>query len=167
MTTTTTLDHRFGIDEALRGVCELCGKQRWQDAERVCPVAVADATYKARIEYLRNLNAYELANIAEIANPSSLSSPGADLLERVKYSLLEWLEYDTEKPLPISELADQCHSVYTHDIWLEFVDLCAYNEDVEAVSVDMTAQASYVLYSIAHRLMYTLCAMLNLTTDMD
>jgi hypothetical protein len=170
-TTTTTLDHRFNRDpeihDGMVGVCELCGQQQWQDAERVCPVAVADSTLEARIQYLKKLTAYELANIADIANPNSLSSPGAEMLERVKYNVLEWLEYDAEKPLPIGQLADSAMTVYTHDIWLEFVDLCAYREDVEDHGGDMNERATYALYSIAHRLLHTLCDMLNFTTDMD
>ena len=89
------------------------------------------------------------------------------MLDRVRYYLLESLEYDAEQPLRISELADSAMTVYTHDIWLEFVDLCAYREDVEDLGGDMNERATYALYSIAHRLMHTLCYMLNLTTDMD
>jgi hypothetical protein len=164
-TTTTNLNHRFGDTV---GVCDLCGHVRYEGPRTwLCPVAVAESTLEARQAWLKNINAYYMASIAEISDPSSLSSPGAEMLETVRSYLLESLEYDAEKPVPISELADSVLPVYTHDIWETFVDLCAYNEDVEDLGGDMTERAKYALYSIAHRLLHTLCDMLNFTTDMD
>lgn len=172
-TTTTTLDHRFNRDpeihDGLVGVCELCGQQQFQDAARVCPEAVKTATWQTRYQYLRNLSPYELASIADIATPSSKSSPGADFMESIQSVMMDYLSSELEQ-VPINEAADASLNVYTYDIWLQFVDLCAYNEDIDDIAgdtMDMTQRASLALYLIAERLIDTLCTMLNFTTDRD
>jgi hypothetical protein len=172
-TTTTTLDHRFNRDpeihDGMVGVCELCGQQQFQDAARVCPVAVKAATWETRYQYLRRLNPYELASIADIATPSSKSSPGAEFMESVQSVMMDYLSSELEQ-VPINEAADASLNVYTHDIWLQFVDLCAYNEDISGItseSQSMTERAMLSLYLIAERLIDTLCTMLNFTTDRD
>lgn len=106
--------------------------------------------------------AYALARLAECAGPDSESSPGAKFLVLVEDSFIEAVEYDRfpaegdEWPSDVvHEIADGCVPVYTHDRWVTFVDLAAYQEDVSELAgggEDMTTLAAYALYQIAYRL---------------
>jgi hypothetical protein len=164
-TTETNLDHRFGDTV---GVCDLCGHVRYQSpADWLCSVAVADSTIDARQAWLKSINAYYMASIIDSASPSSLSSPGAELLDGLRYYILEWLN-ENDEPLDVVQVVDSALPIYNHDIWETFVDLCAYNEDIEECATgDMTQRASFALYLIGERFVTTFCELLNFTTDRD
>jgi hypothetical protein len=100
-------------------------------------------------------NVYELAQRVGCLNPDSKTSPGAEFLELVA----NYVE-DIENEDHISELADSLVPVYTHHMWLTFVDLGAYNEDVTEFGPieDLTKAAMVALYMIAHRLLSILWA---------
>jgi hypothetical protein len=54
-----------------------------------------------------------------------------------------------------AEIANNAPDVYTHTLWLEFIDLCAYREDPSDLGVDasdMEKAARVCLYLIAERL---------------
>lgn len=164
-TTETNLDHRFGDTV---GVCDLCGHVRYQSpADWLCSVAVAESTLDARQAWLKSINAYYMASIIDSASPSSLSSKGAELLDSLRYNVLEWLTMNDE-PINVTQLADDAVPTYTHDIWETFTDLCAYHEDIEDWThegMSMTEQATMALYVIGERFVTTFCELLDFKTD--
>ncbi len=94
---------------------------------------------------------WQLARLADCADPDSLESPGAEWLKMVASSA-----DDIEDPETIGEVADSCVPVYTHNRWQVFVDLAAYQEDptdLGADAEDMTQCAGVCLYLIAERLL--------------
>lgn len=105
-------------------------------------------------------NAYELARMAECMSPDSLDSPGAQFLLRIQDDYNEAVEEDywNEDETP-HEIADNAVPVYTHQMWLTFVDLGAYQEDPSELGYendDMDKAGSACLYLIAQRLVYAL-----------
>ena len=120
------------------------------------------------IDTINNLNAYRLANMADVASPDALDSPGAQFLTSVRDSLVEWVEYvlDTYDVQSLPEMAqdnaiDQVDSTmpaYTHPLWQTFTDLAAYSDESadEFAGGTMTEKASYVLVRIAERLFVAL-----------
>ena len=119
------------------------------------------------IDTINNLNAYRLANMANVASPDTQDSHGAQLLTRVRDALVEWVEYrqgEDVETLGVKaqddafEQADSTVPVYTHQIWQTFIDLAAYSDEAsdEFDGATMTEQASYVLARIAERLFVAL-----------
>jgi len=122
------------------------------------------------LQYLQNVGVFEIARVAECGSPDSHDSAGAELLDTIRICLIDHLRYDPKVAVPVSEIANSSVTVYTHPIWLQFVDLCGYNEDLSdymALGSTMTEQASYVLAHIAERAIVSLCEMLELKTDQD
>jgi hypothetical protein len=123
-------------------------------------------------ESLATLNAYQLANMADVSSPDSLESAGAEFLAHVRNSVIESLEYAaSEHPdydvldLTASirddshEIADGAPSTYTYTRFQQFVDLAAWQEDISELtdgSTDMEAMAGIALYIIAERLVNAL-----------
>lgn len=112
-----------------------------------------------RFEDLKDLNAYQLAGMAECQCPDSLESPGAALLLSVAAAVADrWQELadmgEDERRDVAAEIADQAPSIYTHRRWVEFVDVCAYQEDLEEFGPieDMEKAAGLALYLICERL---------------
>jgi len=117
--------------------------------------------------YLRNMNTktdaldevatlpvYRLSDMADCPEPSDetgrlfLVSIRNDFVDRAKHG------YEDEDEL-IHEVADNAPSLYTHRMWCEFVELCAYREDVSDYvtnDTDMEQRARVALYMIAERL---------------
>jgi hypothetical protein len=107
-----------------------------------------------KIKDLKDLKVYELSRLAECGSPDSQTSPGALFLTSVRDDVVDQLErYDSDM-IDTHEIADGAPSVYTHQLWCEFVDLEAYNEDPSEFGGgdDMTAMAAACLYAIAERL---------------
>lgn len=110
------------------------------------------------------LNAYRLAGMAECASPDSPDSPGVRFLLRVASDFAERVadgeEYDDDAAYDMAhEVADAAVPIYTHERWVTFVDLAAYNEDpseLGADASDMTELAGVCLYLIAERLVRVL-----------
>ena len=124
----------------------------------------------AALEYLKNLSVYEMANLADCGMPDSQDSAGAELFDAIRLYLIESLEFNPLGAIEVASIADMSLNVLTHQIWLQFVDLCGYNEDLSdgmALGSTMTQQANYVLASIAERVILVICGNLNLTTDQD
>lgn len=128
------------------------------------------------IDTLNDLNAYELARHADVAIPDSQDSAGAELLLHVRDALVEAIEWeiDNDRSLDealvaieedrLHEIADGAPSVYTYTRWQQFVDLAAWNEDVEELSggeEDMTTLAGLALYMVAERLARRLLEVAN------
>ena len=97
---------------------------------------------------------WTLAGMADVGSPDSVTSPGALWLQRVAGAASE-LEADRDGD-DVAELADSLVPIYTHERWQVFVDLAAYNEELDDLggpSGDMTNDAGAALYMIAERLL--------------
>jgi hypothetical protein len=97
---------------------------------------------------------WTLAGLANCGDPDSAGSPGAVFLQHVRSCVGEITDLEDG----VTEIADSCVPVYTHEKWQVFVDLCAYREDVSdyGLSSDMDQNASVALFMIAERLLYAL-----------
>ena len=104
---------------------------------------------------------YELARFAECTSPDSNESPGARFLESIQDDVNDRLTdgapigNDEWIMDAVSEVADNAPDIYTHAMWLEFIDLCAYREDPSDLGADgsnMESAARLCLYIIAERL---------------
>ena len=102
--------------------------------------------------------AWQLARLAECADPDSDTSPGADFLNNVETDTLERIidndgEWDDDMA---HEIADGAVPVYTYTRWQTFTDLAAWDEDPSEMGAcddgDMTQMAAVCLYMIAERL---------------
>ena len=116
-----------------------------------------------------NRNRFQLARLADVADPDSAESPGANFLRHVAEEYEEHAAYCRDNGVPIDpddfyQFADSAVPIYTHERWQVFTDLCAYAEvddgeiDGLPLSGDLTEQAGQVLYGIALRLLYALHA---------
>jgi hypothetical protein len=127
----------------------------------------------ATLTDVREMTHYALANrVSDIAGPDSETSPGAVFLLRVRDALVEALEWKVENDDPdlahaarvlrddSHELADAAVPVYTHDRWLAFTDLAAWQVDVSEYTggtEDMTTLAGIALYEVARQLVDEVC----------
>lgn len=99
------------------------------------------------------LNAYELARLADCGSPDTPESPGAALLLSVQDDVndLDARPDDDDT----HQIADGAPDVYTYKRWQEFVDLAAWQEDLDELGgtpEDLTEAAGVALYIIARRL---------------
>lgn len=112
----------------------------------------------------RNWTAQRLAATAECGGPQAPDSPGARFLTRVRDAVIEEWEYLGPRPdrrdavlADLPDVLDACMPVYTSDLWATFVDLAAYDEDLDDLGVGasdastMTTLAGACLYAIAER----------------
>lgn len=106
---------------------------------------------------------WNLAARADVAEPDTEGSAGADFLRRVESAVDDVLQYGEGADIDdyrdgITEQADSCVPVYTHQRWAAFVDLGAYGEDIDELGQpgDLTTAAGYALYLIAERLLTAL-----------
>ncbi|ANT41072.1 OCR-like antirestriction protein [Streptomyces phage Nanodon] len=121
------------------------------------------------IEDIKQRGPYSLAGDAETLSPDDHGSAGAQLLVGVRNAVVEAVEWRVENDGQtlaeaaeevrdgdaIGEIADGAPSVYTHQLWLEFVDLGGYREDLEPHDLngdDLNKVAGIALYHIAWRL---------------
>lgn len=96
------------------------------------------------------MNAYMLARLADCMDPDRPDSPGSLFLEAVWESYEEGMTEDD-----VFETVDSMIPVYTHDRWMTFVDLGAYQEEVETdTRGDMTQMAAVALFQIGERLLF-------------
>ena len=99
-----------------------------------------------------------LAYIADCYSPDSTTSAGAALLLSVQDSVncADITPQDTEDTMEdiVHEIADGAPDVYTHQMWLEFIDLGAYQEDVTEYGEpeSMEHGARVALFIICERL---------------
>jgi hypothetical protein len=125
------------------------------------------------LDDVREMNHFALANaVNDVAGPDSDTSPGALFLGRVRDAIIETLEWKVENDDPdlahaarvlrddSHELADAAVPVYTHDRWLTFTDLAAWQVDVSEYAgggEDMTQLAGIALYEVARQLVDEIC----------
>lgn len=118
------------------------------------------------LEEIKVLSAYSLAGMADCQCPDDRESPGAKMLVRVRDNVVEGIENesitldDFDDSGQLHEIADGAPSVYTHELWSQFVDLGAYFEDPDIEGEwpnDLNRAASIALYQIADRLAHAIC----------
>lgn len=100
-------------------------------------------------------NGNQLSSMAGCASPDSFTSAGAKFLENIADSVIEAIDAGEMNDDRAAEIADNAPDIYTHTMWSEFVDLCAYQEDpteLGADASDMDKCARICLYMIAERL---------------
>lgn len=108
---------------------------------------------------LNDLSVYTLANLADCVSPSN--AHGIDFILNIRTAFIEAQGYDYDEDSH-SEIVNDAPSVYTHTMWAQFADLCAWNEDVsEYGDGDMNTLAMYALCAIADRLVYALEEFVN------
>lgn len=114
------------------------------------------------LDALREYSVNILAQMAECAAPDTFESPGAELLSRVRDAYIEQMEsYSYNEEDSPHQIADDAPSVYTHEKWLQFIDLAAYQEDLTEFDVnlaDLDNVGSVALYVICGRLVHRLHA---------
>jgi hypothetical protein len=125
------------------------------------------------IAEIKGRNAYELARDADTLSPDTSESAGAKFLLSVRDSVIERVEWlvdndglslveaaeEVRDGDAIGEIADGAPSVYTHQVWTEFLDLGGYREDLEPHDLnvdDLSKIPGIALYHIAYRLASTL-----------
>lgn len=104
---------------------------------------------------MTNYNAHELAGLAECGSPDTSTSAGAEFLLSIQDAVNDQREHGSLDEDSVSEIADAAPDVYTHQLWSEFVDLQAYQEDPTELGCDasdMEQCARVCLYMIAERL---------------
>lgn len=102
---------------------------------------------------------YELSKMADSADPDSITSPGGEWLTHVYESWVDVRDEYDDVDRMIQEVADGATPVGTHLMWLVYVDLCAYREDLSDYSItttDMTDVCRLALYIIAERIIAAL-----------
>lgn len=126
------------------------------------------ATVTLDMSGIRERTAYALAADLGCASPDTLESPGARFLCSVRDETLAAVEEalaDGKKPEEVItenrgfEISDSAPEVYDGPMWLEFVDLAAWQdqwyEDTEIhPTQNMTARARIALYTIARTLVF-------------
>lgn len=118
---------------------------------------------------IADLNAYELAQLADCGEPANSDSPGAKFLCSMRDALIDAREYSGDAFDPdedLHELADGAVPVYTYQRWQVFLDLAGwqvdtsdYGDDVRADA--LTEHAGVVLYVIADALLHALVPMIG------
>ena len=132
--------------------------------------------------------AYHLSDVAGVQGPDNRESPGALFLRTVRDSTVDFYTEVDEVRRGILEtgddvwwhehthhLADEAVPLPTHRRWQVFTDLCLWSDesvlDIPALTrdvsagrgeeVDMTAQATAVIYEVAHRLVWIILTELS------
>ncbi|MER6231765.1 hypothetical protein ABT169_21870 [Streptomyces sp. NPDC001616] len=109
------------------------------------------------IEEIKQYGPHQLAQKADVASPDTLTSPGAIFLTDIRDAVIEALEEaGGVSERKHGEIADSAASVMTHEKWKQYVDLCAYREDLsdfgEPTKGGIEGAVDTALFYIAHRL---------------
>lgn len=115
---------------------------------------------------LGDLGPFSLAGYADCMSPDGIDSPGAHFLIQVRDDVEEALglsaDGETVSDDIAHDIADSAVPIYTHERWLVFVDLGAYQEDASELGADtsdLSGAAGVALYMIAERLVTALVAL--------
>jgi hypothetical protein len=99
---------------------------------------------------------WQLARMADCADPDSLLSPGAIFLRDIyDAATSERDQYDDDDSDAAHSIADDIVPQATYDVWQTFTDLAAWTEDPTDLGfdgTDMEQGAKVCLYIIAERL---------------
>ncbi len=108
------------------------------------------------LDQTRELTANRLANMAVTACPDNDESAGAEFLRGVRNAVINAFDFDPSTNEDAArEIADDSPSIYTYEMWYEFTDLGAFNEDISDLvseDADMDTRARLSLYVVAERL---------------
>lgn len=99
--------------------------------------------YLEALDEIKSMGAWSLARVAGVADPDDLASPGAEFLKDLRDDLVQRLDYEDDPlvwlahedasydycALRSDEMAGEIVSTYRR--WQVFVDLCAYDTDIE------------------------------------
>lgn len=110
---------------------------------------------------------FVLSSEADCGSPDSLESAGMAFLTSVRDAVVEGIEDGTFEPDgdgrdddngAVHAIADGAPSIYTHTLWKQFVDLCAYQEEPEFGEWpdDLEKAGGIALFQIAERLVYAI-----------
>lgn len=119
------------------------------------------------ISEIRELSAFSLsADCPDIVSPDTMDSSGAVFLTDVRDAIVDaWElgEFDEgDDHDTIAELSDGAPSVYTHELWEQFVDLAAYRVDISELWGGALEDApGLALYLVAERLGHHLLGLLR------
>ncbi|ATI18853.1 OCR-like antirestriction protein [Streptomyces phage Diane] len=127
------------------------------------------------LEEIENYGPYKLSELADCASPDSSTSEGSDFLATVRDDVIDKIQNQIDWDGKLSSLSDlialerdriqdeasdSAPDVRTHTMWREYVDLCAYQEDLTEFGTPtddtMEGRARLALTSIAHRLVSAL-----------
>lgn len=131
------------------------------------------ANLAAMLADIYNRSPYQLSGQADCATPDNADSLGAEMLLGVARSIVESVRWDIEQLDDDSDAAhdaaDNAPSVYTHPMWRQFVDLAAWQEELDEYGTpdDMEQGARWCLYAIARRLAEALLEELREARDED
>lgn len=101
---------------------------------------------------------FRIASDVDCGSPDARSSEGAEFLREVWQATLTEIENEGAD-VNLDAIRDRAEyvvdgamPVYTHDIWRTYVDLAAYNEDLDGFeSSSMTVSAQVALMMIGER----------------
>lgn len=100
-------------------------------------------------------NAYQLAALADCGSPKNSESPGAKMLLGIAEEIYDRADDLSESSWPedlIYEIVDGWPSVYTSEMWEQFLDLSAWQESPDSGEGDMVQMAFACLYQIGERM---------------
>jgi hypothetical protein len=133
-------------------------------------------TVREFIEELTAESAYGLPSYADCGTPDTRISPGAKYLVGIRDAVARAItdgeivpggqDASGDRSDVISRIANDAHLIYTHNKWLTFTDLAAYQR-AEDVAGDfggfstMDAWADACLYSVAEELCHGICRELD------
>lgn len=106
---------------------------------------------------IRDLNGYELANLADLGDIGITGKAGYEMLDTVRVCIADAIENgefaDRDADEIIHEIADSAVPVYYADIFEALVELRAWGEDVEDITpTDLSQSAMVCLYLVGERL---------------
>lgn len=114
---------------------------------------------------VREMSVYLLADLADCAAPDGHHSPGAGFLDEIRTEVLTAFESDVDEhgldgvredriQDAVSNVAGEAIDYRTHEMWLQFVDLAAYQEGFDEYGTPSTMHdvAVFALCAIGDRL---------------
>ena len=124
---------------------------------------VADLHWTNTTATVATYSANRLAHLAGCASPDSAESAGAEYLLAVRNNVVEAYRYifdhgDRFDLEHLHEAVDSAVPIYsTHHLWSVFVDLAAYQTDVEDMSPSLDNYPGVALYTVGMALGEALC----------
>jgi len=106
---------------------------------------------------IRDLNGYELANLADLGDTGIAGKAGYEMLDTVRVCIADAIENgefaDRDADEIIHEIADSAVPVYYADIFEALVELRAWGEDIQDITpTDLSQGAMVCLYLVGERL---------------
>lgn len=131
------------------------------------------------ISDIRDMSVYYLADLADCGSPDASASPGGKFLDEIREALLEDIEDENNGETVLERLQYVLESgrdreviqgavdYRTHQMWLSFVDLCAYEEELDGEYTDLESQCFAALEQIGQRLVSALTQEIENSGEFD